>query len=56
LTNPSAVRYSMLWHSEQKLSALQRWILIKAYTEIVESGSNEPKDIAVPATYRQFTF
>jgi len=33
----------MLWHSEQKLSALQRWILIKAYSEIVESGSNEPK-------------
>jgi hypothetical protein len=33
----------MLWHSEQKLSALQRWILIKAYAEIVASGSNEPK-------------
>src|ERR1700676_1044106 len=33
----------ILWHSEQKLSALQRWILIKAYAEIVESGSNEPK-------------
>jgi hypothetical protein len=33
----------MLWHSEQKLSALQRWILIKAYAEIVESGSSEPK-------------
>jgi hypothetical protein len=30
----------MLWHSEQKLSAFQRWILIKAYAEIVESGSN----------------
>jgi hypothetical protein len=43
LTNPSAVRYSMLWHSEHKLSALQRWILIKAYAEIVEAGSNEPK-------------
>jgi hypothetical protein len=37
------MRYSMHWHSEQKLSALQRWILIKAYAEIVESGSNEPK-------------
>jgi len=37
------VRYSMLWHSEQKLSALQRWILVKAYSEIVEAGSNEPK-------------
>jgi hypothetical protein len=33
----------MLWHSGQKLSALQRWILIKAYSEIVEAGSNEPK-------------
>jgi hypothetical protein len=33
----------VLWHSEHKLSALQRWILIKAYAEIVESGSNEPK-------------
>jgi hypothetical protein len=33
----------MLWHSEQKLSALQRWILVKAYSEIVEAGSNEPK-------------
>ena len=33
----------MLWHSEHKLSALQRWILIKAYAEIVEAGSNEPK-------------
>jgi hypothetical protein len=33
----------LLWHSEQKLSALQRWILIKAYSEIVEAGSNEPK-------------
>src|ERR1700676_3120887 len=33
----------MVWHSEQKLSALQRWILIKAYAEIIESGSNEPK-------------
>jgi hypothetical protein len=33
----------MLWHSEQKLSALQRWILIRAYAEIVGSGSNEPK-------------
>jgi hypothetical protein len=43
LTNPSAVRYSVLWHSQQKLSALQRWILIKAYAEIIESGSNEPK-------------
>src|SRR6202035_112593 len=43
LTNPSAVRYSMLWHSEHKLSTLQRWILIKAYAEIVEAGSNEPK-------------
>jgi hypothetical protein len=32
----------MLWHSEHKLSALQRWILIKAYAEIVEAGSNEP--------------
>jgi hypothetical protein len=37
------MQHSMLWHSEQKLSALQRWILIKAYAEIVESGSNEPK-------------
>ena len=37
------MRYSILWHSEQKLSALQRWILIKAYAEIVEAGSNEPK-------------
>src|ERR1700730_14350541 len=43
LTNPSAVRYSMLWHSEQKLSALQRWILIEAYSKIVEAGSDEPK-------------
>jgi hypothetical protein len=33
----------MLWHSEHKLSALQRWILIKAYAEIVASGTNEPK-------------
>jgi hypothetical protein len=33
----------MLWHSEHKLSALQRWILVKAYAEIVESGTNEPK-------------
>jgi hypothetical protein len=33
----------MLWHSEQKLSALQRWILIKAYAKIVEAGSDEPK-------------
>src|SRR3984893_4209999 len=41
--HPSKVRYSMLWHSEHKLSALQRWILIKAYAEIVEAGSNEPK-------------
>jgi hypothetical protein len=37
------VRYSALWHSQQKLSALQRWILIKAYAEIIEAGSNEPK-------------
>jgi hypothetical protein len=43
LTNPSAVRNSLLWHSEQKLSALQRWIMIQAYAEIVESGSDEPK-------------
>jgi hypothetical protein len=43
LANSSAMRYSVHWHSEQKLSALQRWILIKAYAEIVESGSNEPK-------------
>jgi hypothetical protein len=43
LNDPSAVRYSVLWHSEQKLSALQRWIMIKAYAAIVESGSNEPK-------------
>jgi hypothetical protein len=42
-TNPSAVRNSVLWHSEQKLSALQRWIMIQAYAEIVESGSDEPK-------------
>jgi hypothetical protein len=34
----------MLWHSQQKLSALQRWILIKAYAVIIESGSNEPKE------------
>jgi hypothetical protein len=33
----------MLWHSEQKLSALQRWILIKAYSEIVEAGTSKPK-------------
>jgi hypothetical protein len=33
----------MLWHSEQKLSALQRWILIEAYSEIVKAGSDEPK-------------
>jgi hypothetical protein len=33
----------MLWHSEHRLSALQRWILIKAYAEIVKSGSNEPR-------------
>jgi hypothetical protein len=37
------VRDSVLWHSDHKLSALQRWILIKAYAEIVESGANEPK-------------
>src|ERR1700719_839014 len=37
------MRYSMLWHSEQKLSALQRLILVKAYSEIVEAGSSEPK-------------
>jgi hypothetical protein len=46
----------MLWHSEHKLSALQRWILVNAYAEIVESGTNEPKNIAVLATCRQFTF
>jgi hypothetical protein len=33
----------MDWHSEQKLSSLQRWILIEAYAEIVEAGSYEPK-------------
>ena len=33
----------MLWQTDHKLSALQRWILIKAYAEIVEAGSNEPK-------------
>src|ERR1700693_4902420 len=33
----------MLWPSEHKLSTLQRWILIKAYAEIVEAGSNEPR-------------
>jgi hypothetical protein len=33
----------MLWHSEEKLSRLQRWILVEAYCEIVETGSNEPK-------------
>jgi hypothetical protein len=33
----------MLWHSEEKLSRLQRWILVEAYCEIVEAGSNEPK-------------
>jgi hypothetical protein len=33
----------MLWHSEHKLSALQRWILIEAYSGIVEAGSDEPK-------------
>jgi hypothetical protein len=43
LTNPSAVRHPALWHSAQKLSALQRWIMIQAYAEIVESGSDEPK-------------
>jgi hypothetical protein len=43
ITNPLTVRYSMLWHSEQKLSALQRWILIEAYSKIVEAGSDEPK-------------
>jgi hypothetical protein len=34
----------MLWHSEHKLSALQRWILIEAYSGIVEAGSDEPKE------------
>src|SRR6202521_2132925 len=43
MTNLLGVRYSRLWHSGQKLSPLQRWILIKAYAEIVEAGSNEPK-------------
>ena len=33
----------MLFHSEHKLSALQRCILVKAYAEIIESGTNEPK-------------
>ena len=41
MTNPRS--YSMLWHSEHKLSTLQRWILIKAYSEIVEAGSDEPR-------------
>jgi hypothetical protein len=29
--------------SEQKLSSLQRWILIEAYAEIVGAGSSKPK-------------
>jgi hypothetical protein len=33
----------MLWRSEQKLSSLQRWILIQAYSNIVESGFAEPE-------------
>ena len=33
----------MLWHSEQKLSSLQRWILVEAYSNIIASGSAEPK-------------
>ena len=34
----------MLWPFEQKLSSLQRWILIEAYAEIIKSGSDEPKN------------
>ena len=33
----------MLWHSKQKLSPLQRWILTEAYFEIIEEGSEKPK-------------
>jgi len=33
----------MLWHSVEKLSRLQRWILIEAYCEILDAGSNEPR-------------
>ena len=33
----------MRWYSEENLSRLQRWILIEAYSEIIEAGSDEPK-------------
>jgi hypothetical protein len=33
----------MLRPFEQKLSPLQRWILIEAYSEIIKAGSDEPK-------------
>jgi hypothetical protein len=33
----------MLWHSKQKLSPLQRWILTEAYFGIIAARSDEPK-------------
>ncbi len=33
----------MLWHSKQKLSPLQRWILTEAYFRIIAARSDEPK-------------
>jgi len=33
----------MLCHFEEKLSRLQRWILVEAYCEIIEAGSCEPR-------------
>lgn len=33
----------MPWYFQQKLSRLQRWILTRAYNEILETGSEEPR-------------